>query len=1613
MTRHTPIRFLAALLPILLSVLGLVTIFTIAVSRQAAASLPPPAKGPEFPPGTTLVPLGAAQPELRHAYQSIFQEIYGRGPVAWTAAESSYQGEIYAPGTIAAFNGIDGDFDKAGTDGSFTTPRAHLLRPVRIALFYSQVRDAAGQVVTWEEAAFESLFRVYLWGEYFQTINEADIQAGKLQEFDVLILPSITLGYAQGVEAALSPTGTQAIHDWVMAGGTLFAQGEACFLVQAAGLVPSTTVDLNQRLVGDPASDNLAELVISDTTSELTFSWVHSSTYLLDDPLLTASQEISTVAVYSGTNFPGSPAILHARRQKGQVILTNAHPGDRQDTYPQVFDALFLAMSERADLSGQLKQEFSTAVPDQVVPAREPGIPVRVSSKLNNYWDQPLENVTLTEKIEPGFTVVISEITPTASGILTGSNGTTITWYTEKISPSVTTFSYLVHTLSETVDSHAVLVSQAWADYLDPVTGYYRHLDRGPLYVEGHMAARLNGDRDIELDGLYPLPADGAYFDLALTLENKEETDAHGLVVTDVIALLSPIVDVNDQRLIPQAVSVTQDISGDYSFSSTHETMWAANEIFFYDNASYLLPDGVTQNSQVYNLENWDGVTVYTYTNELSNSITIPPGYTQFISVTPSGAIRLPARILTWNFGDLQAYDYLDPALRYGLFSQELLKRTVSFTSDPITSGVVLTGSGGTVFTNLGGHPIPFHEYLSSGVVVIPQSASASGVSYLDIWDRSQSMEMRTVSYDIVPFPPPEYHAVVNTTFDLRVDWDGDGQRTDQVLEYPSRLPADLHLQLKSHSNFDPALTPLQKDETLIAQGMFKGLGFELQPASGDWRTSWSFRDLQGKGPDATVLTDVIDTPAYTYLYFQQELDSQKSESIDITATLDASASPREGILKINDGARYVYHQKAVGPSRYEVMDNHVQAVLGLRSDASVFKRVAPVRVSTYQDSTYHFIRIEDPWDPRRFTLDPYLQSYGFGDTAATTYVGGRHQRSLLWARVNPGESTQARIEINNNSGITMTDLSLAAQAAPGISVTLRSYTATTQIEPLFFDFPYLNLDAIPDAWKGVYYFDIQVSPGFTGTRGQVYPITFTLQGNNIPVEFRIPPAQLGIKDEAGEVWTTLGPSSRLELMDLLPPWVTLREARLANQQEVDQMVDALNYDEANPGADTASELYRTFRSGIQTQTITTTAGSLVTFTLPSYAQGFPWLDGDRQSGRLYVILASDLEVDWSGTALADDAPVARFLDSFSQTQQSWGNAQTVEAHGAVLTSTFLVQQINGVQVNQSAGLLAGITDQVQVAGLVKNIGDYIAADSLVTYTLPQNVTPVSAVPTWTEEISGTLSWQLGDIAPGAERPISLVLKVQPAMSQVGSSLDIIQEGTGHFINTYADQEVTTPIGGNLEAPVQGWQVYFNDFEKNAGKEWSTTGITTAPAGQKFLGEFSNETVTLTLKGLPLARRLGLFFDLYVIRSWDGNQVDNTLPPGLNGTNGVDTIVGPDIWELAADGQKLVNTTFSNWGALGYRQAYPGSYPNGSYPAGSGVVDNGSLGYQYFERPMDSVYHFNYVLDQQSDVLTIAFSAAGLQEIGDESWGIDNVQITLMPLRAPSWRTTYLPALRK
>ncbi|MEX2092953.1 MAG: hypothetical protein WD971_09770 [Pirellulales bacterium] len=216
-------------------------------------------------------------------------------------------------------------------------------------------------------------------------------------------------------------------------------------------------------------------------------------------------------------------------------------------------------------------------------------------------------------------------------------------------------------------------------------------------------------------------------------------------------------------------------------------------------------------------------------------------------------------------------------------------------------------------------------------------------------------------------------------------------------------------------------------------------------------------------------------------------------------------------------------------------------------------------------------------------------------------------------------------------------------------------------------------------------------------------------------------------------------------------------------------------------------------------------------------------------------------------------------------------------------------------------------------------------------------------------------------------------------------------------------------------------EVYSNDFNAPLGTkfpEWTSSNIRyrsaadppgageaapqvvtncESPNGtQRFLGEFGGpkfgtsvdpdynrtlveQTICLKLRDLPPHRTLRLSFDLYVLKSWDGNSPQ----------------YGPDRLRIAVvGGPILLDTSFSN----NHKVDRQGSYQDHPQPKSqpqTAALSTNTLAFDFFG---DAIYHFEFTFPHdhskvQFDVTSSLFEGKGKD---DESWGIDNVKIATM-----------------
>ncbi len=161
---------------------------------------------------------------------------------------------------------------------------------------------------------------------------------------------------------------------------------------------------------------------------------------------------------------------------------------------------------------------------------------------------------------------------------------------------------------------------------------------------------------------------------------------------------------------------------------------------------------------------------------------------------------------------------------------------------------------------------------------------------------------------------------------------------------------------------------------------------------------------------------------------------------------------------------------------------------------------------------------------------------------------------------------------------------------------------------------------------------------------------------------------------------------------------------------------------------------------------------------------------------------------------------------------------------------------------------------------------------------------------------------------------------------------------------------------------------YATDFESGVGAEWSLPNVDASEIGSfsRFSGRFTNDKQTLTLSNMTVGVSYSLFFDFYAIDTWDGSY---------SGTG--------DYFNVGVDTNQVFHYTFSNYN--GDPPSNPQSYP--------GVPDVGryNMGFAGY---VDAIYrNIEIPFIASNTVVQISFQGQNLEDISNESWGIDNVSV--------------------
>ena len=276
---------------------------------------------------------------------------------------------------------------------------------------------------------------------------------------------------------------------------------------------------------------------------------------------------------------------------KGRIFLVNGNPEQNFYYFDNVRNILLYCMTR--DYIYDLKIKFSLneeSQEDLPIPAGEEGVQLVANYKFYNLYNTDISDF----KLEILFAKKIDFIGDVPFGCqlkkekATKYEGLNLTEFnldqylyceadsitklkstSNKFKLEITDYSVT----SKLIDIPLMYSSLTFKHNNQPIK-----LNPGIFYTQASIAALLRGTINKDPTSFYPMLGKGLYFDLVLTVENKENTIAKDVKYISLVPLVSPLVDGEDEGLIAHTVPVYSNYYLNHKFTYPWTTFDASSE---------------------------------------------------------------------------------------------------------------------------------------------------------------------------------------------------------------------------------------------------------------------------------------------------------------------------------------------------------------------------------------------------------------------------------------------------------------------------------------------------------------------------------------------------------------------------------------------------------------------------------------------------------------------------------------------------------------------------------------------------------------------------------------------------------------------------------------------------------------------------------------------------------------------------------------------------------------------------------------------------------------------------------------------------------------------------
>lgn len=437
-----------------------------------------------------------------------------------------------------------------------------------IAIFKSSLTYNSS-TVSWEALYFKAIFDSYLFDDICYYINDEELATGTVDSnTKLLIIPSFTekgTNNSYFIEQVIEeyPGIVQNIKNFLANGGTVYAEGNAVYLLEKAGILESGTVDFTNQYDSDP-STGLIDVTSGSSVNPVAFTLSATGNTLYAESVPTISTGLIETIVALEDGNPVVFEISGKTALGGRIVcntglpaaggMANIEAGSRQLQW--ALNAVFYAFSHEVDVTRSVYNE----IPDGVSAGKnaisyDAVDTFKVIIKLRNLSENTIDAVSVTEQIREYFSfadVPDEDIDFTLSDkeLIFGNislpplSEKEIVYRLKTPEPEDSIHSIVDDFIT---DETLIYVSKADVTYIDNGSNYA--FTKKKNYADLMFSADIAADTDLNWKNFLGL--DYQPFKVFMIMENKERTTAEQTVYSQYIPKDVPFYRVDHSLNIP------------------------------------------------------------------------------------------------------------------------------------------------------------------------------------------------------------------------------------------------------------------------------------------------------------------------------------------------------------------------------------------------------------------------------------------------------------------------------------------------------------------------------------------------------------------------------------------------------------------------------------------------------------------------------------------------------------------------------------------------------------------------------------------------------------------------------------------------------------------------------------------------------------------------------------------------------------------------------------------------------------------------------------------------------------------------------------------------------